>query len=83
MMRIKKPQTEALCKWAEGIKQRRGKRIAAVALARRLTGILWAMTRDKTEYTQRPIGSPVQRVTESMQRQKTQAIRTQREGQAA
>jgi transposase len=25
MMRVKKPQTEALCKWAEGIAQRRGK----------------------------------------------------------
>jgi len=31
---------------AEGIAKRRGKRTAVVALARRLSGILWAMLRD-------------------------------------
>ncbi len=36
--------------WAEGIAQRRGRSIAAVALARRLAGILYAMWRDGTDY---------------------------------
>lgn len=82
-MRVKKPQTEALCKWAEGIAQRRGKRIAVVALARRLSGIMWAMLRDGTEYTQRSASSPVQRVTDSMQRLQARSVRKQREGHAA
>ncbi len=83
MMRVKKPQTEALCKWAESIAQRRGKRFAVVALARRLSGIMWAMTRDGTEYTQRPVSSPVQRVTESTQRRQARSVLKQREGHAA
>ena len=36
--------------WAEAVAVRRGKRIAVVALARRLVGILWAMWRDGTVY---------------------------------
>ena len=36
--------------WAEAVSARRGKRIAVVALARRLVGILWAMWRDGTVY---------------------------------
>jgi len=43
LLRTKKPETEALRRWALGIAQRRGKRIAAVALARRLSGILYAL----------------------------------------
>jgi transposase len=50
MLRIKKPETEVLRKWALGIAQRRGKRTAAVALARRLGGILYAIWRDGTRY---------------------------------
>ncbi|MFQ5896603.1 MAG: IS110 family transposase [Nitrospinota bacterium] len=46
----KKPDTAPLREWAEGIRHRRGKQIAAVALARRLAGILYAMWRDRTEY---------------------------------
>ena len=53
IMRLKNPKTTALCTWAEGIAQRRGKRVAAVALARRLSGIMWAMLRDATEYEAR------------------------------
>ncbi len=37
--------------WAEQIAARRGKRIAVVALARRLAGILYAMGRDGTSLT--------------------------------
>lgn len=36
--------------WADAIAKRRGKRIAVVALARRLAGVLWAMWRDGTVY---------------------------------
>jgi len=46
----KKPDTAPLREWAERIRHRRGKQIAAVALARRLAGILYAMWRDQTEY---------------------------------
>ena len=46
-----------LRRWAERIAQRRGRRIAVVALARRLAGILYAMWRDETEYVPRVTGS--------------------------
>lgn len=36
--------------WADAIARRRGKRIAVIALARRLAGVLWAMWRDDTVY---------------------------------
>jgi transposase len=50
LLRTKKPETEALRQWALAIAQRRGKRIAAVALARRLGGILYALWRDGTRF---------------------------------
>lgn len=50
ILRFRKPEMEHLTKWAEGIVQRRGKRIGVVALARRLSGIMWAMLRDGAEY---------------------------------
>ena len=50
ILRLRKPETEELCEWAEKIVKRRGKRIAAVALARRLCGIMWAMLRDGSRY---------------------------------
>ncbi len=54
IMRLKKPETARLHEWAEKIAQRRGKRIATVALARRLAGVMWAMLRDGTEYQPEP-----------------------------
>jgi transposase len=39
--------------WAQTLAARRGRRIAIVALARRLTRILYAMWRDRTDFTQR------------------------------
>jgi transposase len=39
-----------LQRWALAVAARRGKRIAAIALARRLAGVLWAMWRDGTVY---------------------------------
>jgi transposase len=41
---------DPLRRWADGLAKTRGKKIAAVALARRLAGVLWAMWRDGTVY---------------------------------
>jgi transposase len=45
------PQTRALREWMRAVAQRRSKRIAAVALARRLARILFAMWRDDVNYS--------------------------------
>ena len=50
ILRSKSPQTLALRTWTRTIAQRRGKRMVVVALARRLTGILYAMWRDGVPY---------------------------------
>ena len=46
----KRPETQALREWTERIARRRGQRVAVVALARKLSGILYAMWRDGSEY---------------------------------
>jgi transposase len=46
----KRPETQALREWAERIARRRGQRVAMVALARKLSGILYAMLRDGVAY---------------------------------
>jgi len=50
VLRTKDAAAAPLRAWAERIAQRRGRSIAAVALARRLAGILYAMWRDGTDY---------------------------------
>jgi transposase len=50
IMRSKRSECAPLKAWAMQIAARRGKRIAVVALARRLSGILYAMWRDGSEY---------------------------------
>jgi len=50
LSRSSSPDTAALRAWAQAITRRRGKKIAMVALARRLARILFAMWRDETEY---------------------------------
>lgn len=50
ILRSRHPGVAALRAWAERIAQRRGRAIAAVALARRLAGILYALWRDGTVY---------------------------------
>jgi transposase len=42
--------TDPIKRWGDHIAQTRGKKIAAVALARKLSGVLWAMLRDGTFY---------------------------------
>ena len=39
-----------MCRWALSIAGRRGGRVATIALARKLAGILFAMWRDGTTY---------------------------------
>jgi len=50
ILRTKQPAAAGLRAWAEQIAQRRGRSVAAVALARRLAGILYAMWRDGQDY---------------------------------
>jgi transposase len=50
MSRSSDAKTVGLRAWADAITHRRGKKVAMVALARRLARILFAMWRDETEY---------------------------------
>ena len=50
IMRSRSLLCQPLRSWAEGVAARRGRKVAAVALARRLAGILYAMLRDGTDY---------------------------------
>lgn len=50
ILRNRREETAHLRAWAERIRARRGLRIAAVALARKLAGILFAMWRDGTTF---------------------------------
>jgi len=50
ILRSTSAETAALRAWTLQIAQRRGKRVAVVALARRLAGILYAMWRDDAAY---------------------------------
>ena len=50
ILRSKSDETAALRAWALAIAVRRGKRIAVVAVARRLAGIAYAMWRDRRAY---------------------------------
>lgn len=47
-------KNEPMVKWAEQIAERRGKPIAVVALARKMSSILFALWRDNTTYTRTP-----------------------------
>jgi hypothetical protein len=51
----KSDETAALRVWALRIAERRGMRIAVVALARRLAGVLYALWRDKAPYAATPL----------------------------
>jgi transposase len=65
VLRSTGPETAALRAWGRGIAARRGNRIAAVAVARRLAGILYAMWRDEASYdaTKITTGRPAPRPT--------------------
>jgi transposase len=53
--------------WADKIVQRRGKRIAVIAMARKLAGIMYAMWRDSTSYS---ASKSARRQTETMSESK-------------
>jgi hypothetical protein len=44
-------------RWADDVEKRRGTRVAVLALARKLAGILYAIWRDGTVYEPRRSGS--------------------------
>jgi len=50
LLRSTQPEAAVLRTWGEQVARRRGRRIAAVALARRVAGILYAMWRDGTTF---------------------------------
>lgn len=50
ILRRRNSQTAALHDWAMKIKERRGMKIAVVALARKLAGVLYAMWRDGADF---------------------------------
>lgn len=58
VLRSSDPELAHLRAWADQVTRRRGKRIAAVAVARRIAGILFAMWRDEADFT----GAPRSRV---------------------
>ncbi len=53
---LQRKRDDPLGRWARQLARRRGHRIAMVALARRLTGILWAVWRDGTVYDPARVG---------------------------
>jgi transposase len=64
--------------WAQSLARRRGKRIAVVALARRLAGVLWAMWRDRNPYDAARLGQSSARGLEDSASQKKQAAQAMR-----
>ena len=61
ILRSRRLDCRELRRWAEGIATRRGRKIAVVALARRLAGILYAMLRDNKPYDPTRIGTHTRR----------------------
>ncbi len=59
MLSSKKREVQELKQWALRIAERRGKRVAVVALARKLAGILYALWRDGTEFDPARLRQPV------------------------
>lgn len=53
---LQRSSSDPLHLWASAIAGRRGRCIAAVALARRLSGVLWAMLRDNKVYSPERVG---------------------------
>lgn len=44
------PSDDPLRKWGRDVAERRGRKVGVIAIARRLSGVLWAMWRDGTVY---------------------------------
>jgi transposase len=54
---LKLKGNDPLAQWGRAIALKRGKRVAVVAVARRLVGVLWAMWRDDAVYEAARLGS--------------------------
>jgi len=68
-------RSDPLKTWAMALARKKGTKVAAVALARRLAGILWAMWRDGTAYDPQCVGQPSARAKrkEAQQTEQTAA----------
>jgi transposase len=53
---LRQRASDPLKSWGLALAKRRGKRVAVVAIARRLAGILWAMWRDSNAYAAAKVG---------------------------
>jgi transposase len=56
LLRSTAPEAAVLRAWGQAVARRRSPRVAAVALARRLAGVLYAMWRDGTDYEATRVG---------------------------
>ncbi len=65
--------------WAEAVAERRGRKIAVIALARRMVGVLWAMWRDSAPYNPAVLASASSRGT----RRQSQALKEQAQTMSA
>jgi transposase len=54
-------KNDPLKRWGQAVAKRRGKRIAVVAMARRLAGVLWALWRDGSVYDPARVGQATAR----------------------
>lgn len=54
---LRSDENDPLRRWGEAVAQRRGKRVAVIAIARRLAGVLWAMWRRGTVYDPSALGA--------------------------
>jgi transposase len=59
--------------WADAVAERRGRKVAVIALARRLVGVLWAMWRDSKPYDPAALAAASSRGTRRLVR----ALQTQ------
>jgi transposase len=78
---IRSRQSSPLKTWALAVQRRRGKRIAVVALARRLAGILWAIWYEGTVFEAKRVGQSSAEGL-SRQAQTVEATARQLRGQA-
>jgi transposase len=78
ILRVGDPD-DPLRRWGRTLVERRGRKIAVIALARRLAGVLWAMWRKGTVYEPARLGAPTARaLTGSQQDPKAAAIATRK-----
>jgi len=70
---------DPLTLWGQAVAQRRGKRIAVVAIARRLAGVLWAIWRKDTVYDPALVGrASAKGLTQEAQTAKARALGMER-----